>query len=262
MSDRKKLLSEQAIDNVRRWFDENGRGTAVIGISGGKDSAVVAGLCVRALGKDRVVGVLMPDGTQADIEDSRKVVSELGIRHLEANVGEACKAMRSCIGKAFQEWSGTGAFGPVQGVSPAAMINVPPRERMTALYTIAQTISELNGEHAAVIGTGNKAESMVGYCTKGGDDKSDMDPIGDYWVSEVLRIGDELGYYPDIIHKAPADGLCGRTDEDRLGFGYDQVEMAFTGREAELPPEILEKILRMHRLSEHKRRPVEVFRRA
>ena len=258
-----KALRDELVRYIEKWFMENGRGTAVIGISGGKDSAVVAGLCFEALGRDRVVGVLMPDGNQADISDSYRVCDTLGIRRMTADVGAACAALKACADAALGSYGWYALNGGrAMSASDGALINVPPRARMTILYTVAQSLSEFQGEHAAVIGTGNKSERMVGYFTKGGDGMCDMNPIGDLWAEEVVAVGETMGRYLEVIHKAPSDGLCGQTDEDRLGFTYEQERLVLSGHASELPRDVVRKILAMRDRSEHKRRLPDMYVRA
>lgn len=242
-------LSEKLIQWTKNWFEENNRETAVIGISGGKDSAVVAAVCKEALGEKQVMGILMPNGEQADICDARQVAWELGIYSGVANIRPAYDAILRCVEEAIG-----------RPASEGARINIAPRLRMMLLYAIAQTISEAEGAKACVVGTGNLAEKKVGYTTKWGDAASDVNPIGELWVDEVIQAGDELGYYPDVVHKAPADGLCGETDEDRMGFSYADVKKVFTAKE-DVPVSILQKILRMNEASKHKRNPIASYQR-
>ena len=234
------MLAKHIIQWIQGWFNENNRKTAVIGISGGKDSAVVAGLCKEALGEQNVFGIMMPHGEQKDISDSEQVISELGINSGCANIKPVSDAMLQCVEEAIG-----------MPASEGAKINIAPRLRMTLLYTIAQTLSETNKAKACVMGTGNRGEAEVGYTTKWGDAASDINPIRNLWVDEVLQAGDELGYFPDIIHKAPSDGLCGKSDEERLGFSYDDVKALFTGHK--VPEDIRDKILAAHCASVHKR---------
>lgn len=193
------------VEWLRSWFEENGKGcNAVIGISGGKDSSVVAALCVRALGKDRVVGVLMPNHEQSDISDAKKLCEVLGIRHFVVNIGPAVDALRESIGTATHN----------SVVSDQSRINMPPRIRMTTLYAISQSV---NGR---VINTCNLSEDWVGYSTKYGDAAGDVSPLANLTVTEVKQIGKFLGLPLELVDKAPSDGLCGKTDEDNLGFRY------------------------------------------
>lgn len=256
-----KSLSARVVEWTREWFRNNGRETAVIGISGGKDSAVVAGICAAALGSEHVVGVMMPNGVQADLDDSKRVIGSLGIRGMEVNIAGMCEAGLSSMNKAVKLATDAGILDPerAKGVTRDAYINMQPRIRMTVLYTIAQSLSGPGGMKACVVGTGNKAESMVGYTTKGGDAMCDMDPIGDMWVDEVVRVGDELGVCHDVVHKVPSDGLCGQSDEDRLGFTYDEVKRVFTGKAGDVPEETVERVMGMSSASAHKRRMPDVF---
>ncbi len=190
---------------IRDWFAENGpKADAVIGLSGGKDSTIVAALLVRALGKDRVVGVLMPDGEQKDIADSMKVAEILGIRSYVVNIHEAVQGELNALKAAGIE------------AGKDAVINTPPRIRMTTLYAIAQSLP-CGGR---VTNTCNRSEDYVGYSTKYGDAAGDFSPCADYLVCEMLQIGDALGLPSDLIHKTPSDGLSGMSDEDKLGFTY------------------------------------------
>ena len=202
----------EAKDNIikwiRDWFDVNGKDcNAVIGISGGKDSSIVATLCVEALGKDRVIGVLMPQGEQSDIKVAKEVVELLGIQSYEINIENAVNSI----------------VNPIRYVnnipfSKQAKINLPARIRMATLFAVAQS---LNGR---VIGTANLSETVVGYYTLGGDSVSAMFPIKDYTVTEVQLIGVALNLPEHIIYKVPEDGLSGKTDEDNLGFSYEVLD--------------------------------------
>ena len=238
-----KTLAEIAVEKTARWFTANQRQTAVIGISGGKDSAVAAAICAKALGPEHVVGVLMPDGEQADIQDSIDLAKSLGIRYMILNIHDSVKGITTSLVPGGYEDEGTHVI-----LTQEAHINIMPRIRMTVLYAVAQSLNE----HAVVIGTGNAAEIYVGYTTKWGDSASDFNPLKNLWVHQVINIGAELGVLDKVPHKAPSDGLCGSSDEQRLGFTYDQVYMVATGS-GEVPPEIEEKIRARHTMSEHKR---------
>lgn len=202
-----KEVKDQVVQWIRDWFEENGPGcNAVIGISGGKDSSIVAGLCVEALGRDRVIGITMPNGVQKDISDSMKLINHLGIRYYNVNIGEAYKALMGEVEKELRSQN--------TEVSSQTIINMPPRLRMTTLYAISQS---MNGR---VANTCNLSEDWVGYSTRYGDAAGDFSPLGGLTVQEVKAIGKELGLPIDLVEKTPSDGLCGKSDEDNLGFTY------------------------------------------
>ena len=187
---------------IRQFFEENGKGcNAIVGISGGKDSSVVAALCAEALGKDRVIGVLMPSGKQEDIDCSYRLVNHLGIKHFEINVKDTIDALKKSIGEQIE-------------LSVQSVTNIPPRIRMTTLYAVSQC---LNGR---VANTCNLSEDYVGYATRYGDGAGDFAPIAKLTVKEVKEIGVILGLPDELVYKTPIDGLCGKTDEDNLGFTY------------------------------------------
>jgi len=185
------------------WFDQNGPGcNAVIGISGGKDSSVTAALCVKALGADRVIGVLMPNGDQYDIDVSEALVRHLGIRSFVVNIKDAYDGVVNAAKEAGVE------------LSNQSYINLAPRLRMSTLYAVSQSY---NGR---VINTCNLSEDWVGYSTRYGDSVGDVCPLGKLTVAEVKEMGTYLGLPDMFVHKVPSDGLCGKTDEDNLGFTY------------------------------------------
>jgi len=198
-----KQVKEDLVNWLNRWFADNGPGcNAVIGISGGKDSSVCAALCVEALGEDRVIGVLMPNGVQSDIADSRQLVEYLGIQNVTINIADAVSAVRTQLKEADIE------------VSEQTEINLPPRIRMSVLYAVSQS---MNGR---VINTCNLSEDWVGYSTRYGDSAGDVSLLGKLTVQEVKSLGRELGLPENLVDKAPSDGLCGNTDEQKLGFAY------------------------------------------
>ncbi|MCF0136028.1 MAG: NAD(+) synthase [Lachnospiraceae bacterium] len=185
---------------IRQFFEENGPGcNAVIGISGGKDSSIICGLLVKALGRDRVIGVLMPNGIQPDIQVARDVVEFFGVRSYEVNIHEAVEGIKQAL--------------PFE-LSDQARINLSPRIRMSTLYAVSQCF---NGR---VVNTCNLSEDWVGYSTRYGDAAGDFSPCSHLTVQEMLQIGEWLGIPDYIVHKAPSDGLTGKTDEDNLGFTY------------------------------------------
>ncbi len=195
---------------IRDWFAENGPDSpAVLGISGGKDSSVVAALCAEALGRERVFGVLMPQGEQKDIADSLALVKHLGIPYAAVNVGPAVEAVTAAVGEAFAAVPQAPA-----GLSQQAKVNLPPRIRMSTVYAVSQT---LNGR---VANTCNLSEDWVGYSTRYGDSVGDFSPLSMLTTDEVIAIGKACGLPAYLVEKTPSDGLCGKTDEDNLGFTY------------------------------------------
>ena len=196
-----KEMKDRCVRWIREWFEKNGAGcNAVVGISGGKDSSVVAALCVEALGKDRVIGVLMPCGVQGDIDMARKLVNFLEIKNYEVNIKAALDGI-------------LGALPDIE-ISTQSKTNLPPRIRMTVLYAVSQSV---NGR---VANTCNLSEDWVGYSTRYGDSVGDFSPLSRLTVTEVKAIGRELGLPADLVDKVPIDGLCGKTDEENLGFTY------------------------------------------
>lgn len=202
-----KKVKDQVVQWIRDWFEENGPGCkAVIGISGGKDSSIVAALCVEALGRERVIGVTMPNGVQKDISDSMKLINHLGIAYCCINIGDTYNTLIKEVGAQLQ--------GLGKEVSNQTIINMPPRLRMTSLYAVSQSV---NGR---VANTCNLSEDWIGYSTRYGDAAGDFSPLGSLTVQEVKAIGKELGLPLELVEKTPSDGLCGKSDEDNLGFTY------------------------------------------
>ena len=191
-----RKTKEALIVWIRAWFEKNGRDcNAVIGISGGKDSSVCAALCVEALGRDRVIGVLMPNGTQSDIADSRQLIEHLGIRSVTLNIAGAVDAIHTQLRAARID------------ATAQTEINLPPRVRMSVLYAVSQS---MNGR---VINTCNLSEDWVGYSTRYGDSAGDVSLLGKLTVQEVKALGREMGLPENLVEKTPSDGLCGSTDE-------------------------------------------------
>ncbi|MCC8196849.1 MAG: NAD(+) synthase [Ruminococcus sp.] len=230
--------AEACIDWIRDWFEKNGKDcNAVLGISGGKDSSVTAALLVKALGKERVIGVLMPQGEQFDIGYSRELCEILDIRNIEVNIGETVEALKKSLG-----------FEP----SVATLTNIPPRVRMTVLYAIAQS------NNGRVANTCNLSEDWVGYATLYGDGAGDFGPISNFTVQEVKAIGRYLGLPEKFIEKPPLDGLCGKTDEDNLGFTYKALD-DYIREGIEPEPETKAKIDRLNRLNQFKLKRFDTF---
>lgn len=211
-----KQIKDELVQWIRDWFAQNGpECNAVVGVSAGKDSSVVAALCVEALGKDRVIGVMMPHGGQNDIDKSYELVEHLDIRHLVADIEEAYYAILDEI--IYGTYNRREDFGDFR-VSDQTKTNLPPRIRMSMLYAISQS---LNGR---VSNNCNLSEDWVGYSTRWGDSVGDFAPLANLTVTEVKAIGYELGLPTELIEKVPSDGLCGKTDEDKLGFTYEVLD--------------------------------------
>ena len=250
---------QNRIDNLVKWIrtqvPEGGK--AVLGISGGKDSTIAAALCVRALGKENVVGVMMPNGLQRDIDDSKRVCELLGIYSLEVNIQEAYVGILDNIATALN----LNATGPRDGflsVHNNGMIrtNLPARLRMSTLYAVAALYP-----NSRVVNTCNASEDYVGYSTKYGDAAGDFSPLGDLTVREILAIGDALGLPYNLVHKAPSDGMCGKTDEDNLGFTYEQLDDFIEGQYDKVPNDVFERIVKLHKATRHKYRPIPTYER-
>lgn len=217
-----KKLKDEIVNKIKTWWDANkGSGPAVIGISGGKDSTVVAGLLCAAIGRENVLGVMIPDGTQKDISDSKRVCEHLKINNVEVNIGAITLRFNELIhdiAKNHVEEARAGKFPRPIADFARRTTNIPPRVRMTLLYAIAQNYG------GRVIGTGNAAESYVGFCTLYGDLAGDFNPIKNLFVDEVIALGKMLKLPDDLVEKRPSDGLTDRTDEENLGFSYADVK--------------------------------------
>ena len=197
-------VKNDCIQWIRDFFEENGKGcNAVVGISGGKDSSIVAALCVEALGRDRVIGVLMPNGVQADIDMAKLLVNHLGIKHYIINIKDAVEGLKKSI--------------PFE-LSEQSRINLPSRIRMSTLYAVSQS------HNGRVANTCNLSEDWVGYSTRYGDSVGDFSPCSHLTVQEMKQIGRLLGLPDVLIDKVPIDGLSGKTDEDNLGFTYAELD--------------------------------------
>ena len=199
-------IKNECVQWIRDFFENNGKGcNAVVGISGGKDSSVAAALCVEALGKDRVIGVLMPCGEQHDIDMAQLLVDHLDIKHYIINVKDAVDGIINNLPAELD-------------ITPQTIQNVPPRVRMSTLYAVSQSV---NGR---VVNTCNLSEDWVGYSTRYGDSVGDFSPMSFLTVTEVKAIGRVLGLPDVLVDKTPIDGLCGKTDEENLGFTYAELD--------------------------------------
>lgn len=232
-------ITEQCVQWIRTFFADNGKDcNAIVGISGGKDSSVVAALCAEALGKERVIGVLMPCGQQSDIDMAYLLVDHLGIRRLEINIEKTVAAALESLGDI--------------PVTTQTRINLPPRIRMATLYAVGQS---MNGR---VANTCNLSEDYVGYATRYGDGAGDFSPLAHLTVTEVRAIGRVLELPQVLIDKPPIDGLCGKTDEENLGFTYDVLDRYIRTGEIE-EDAVREKIDRLHRQNLFKLLPMPAF---
>ena len=228
---------------IQNFFENNGKDcNAIIGISGGKDSSVAAALCVEALGKDRVIGVLMPNGEQSDIDDAIAVVNHLGIQYHKINIRTIVNSFYFSVDLELTP------FRP----SEQAKINLPPRIRMAMLYFVSQS---LNGR---VVCTDNASEAYIGYSTRWGDNVGDFSPLVNFTSDEVVAIGDALGLPYELTHKTPSDGLCGKTDEDNFGFTYEVLNKYILTGECE-DEEIKTKIDNLHKKNLFKTQPIPSF---
>lgn len=228
------------LDWMRAQIKACGGKTAVIGISGGKDSSVTAALSVAAYGRENVVGVLMPDGVQPDIDYSNGLVDVLGIPHVTINIHDAVQGVLREMERV--------------GLTPSRQttVNLPSRIRMATLYAVAQTLPG-----GIVINTSNLSEDWVGYCTLYGDSAGAFSPLGMYTTEEVIALGAELGLPERFLIKPPSDGLTGKTDEDNLGFTYHAVNEYI--RKGEVDPAIKEQIDRKHKVSRFKFQTLPVY---
>lgn len=219
--------THDCVNWIQNWFELNGKGcNAVVGISGGKDSSVVAALLCKALGSDRVIGVLMPNGNQQDIDCAHLLCDHLKIKNYVYNIAKMQEAFHTSLPEGFV-------------TSNASEVNLLPRIRMTALYYISQS---LNGR---VANTCNLSEDYVGYSTRYGDSVGDFSPCSNFTVREVKAIGRYLGLPEKLVDKPPIDGLCGKTDEDNLGFTYEVLDTYI--RDGIIPEKsIKDKIDRLH----------------
>ena len=199
-------VKNECVEWIKDFFEQNGKDcNAVVGISGGKDSSIVAALCVEALGKDRVIGVLMPCGEQHDIDCARQLVEHLGIKNYTVNIKDTVDGLMNNL--------------PVDlEITPQTVQNIPPRVRMTTLYAVSQSV---NGR---VANTCNLSEDWVGYSTRYGDSVGDFSPCSNLTVAEMKQIGHILGLPENLVEKTPIDGLCGKTDEENLGFTYAELD--------------------------------------
>ena len=205
-------VTGDCIQWIREWFEENGKNcNAVIGVSGGKDSLIVAKLCVEALGADRVIGVMMPNGVQKDISDSIRICKLLGIKNYTINI-------ENSVNSILKEMNESGIE-----ITEQTKTNLPARIRMSTLYAVSQS------NNGRVSNNCNKSEDTMGYSTRYGDAAGDFSPLSELTTVEIVEIGDYLGLPYDLVHKTPIDGLNTNTDgsyvtdEQSMGVSYDDI---------------------------------------
>ena len=221
-------VKNECVNWIREFFENNGKDcNAIVGISGGKDSSIVAALCVEALGRDRVIGVLMPCGEQADIDKALLLVDFLKIKHYIINIKDAVDGLTKSIPFELSEQSVT---------------NLPPRIRMSTLYAVSQS------HNGRVANTCNLSEDWVGYSTRYGDSVGDFSPCSNITVDEMKQIGRLLGLSDELVDKVPTDGLCGKTDEEKLGFTYAELDRYIRTGEIDNPVS-KERIDRLHKMN-------------
>ena len=248
-------ITKELINWVKGYFADNGNGYAVIGISGGKDSTIVAAVLKEAIGSDKIIAVMMPCGEQSDISDSYAVCDHLGIpkcNRLEVNIGDAFMNLKNeiiCGGTV--DLMNNRADMVVN--NPIINTNLPSRLRMCTLYSVAAMYP-----NARVVNTSNASERYIGYSTKWGDGVGDFSPLGNLTVREVLQIGDDLGLPYPLVHKTPSDGMSGKSDEEKIGFTYEELDDFLLGiREPDVDTK--GKIMRLHTVNKHKTSPMPMF---
>ena len=227
---------------IRDWFEVNGPGcNVIVGVSGGKDSSIAAALCAEALGKDRVIGVMMPNGEQSDIDMAKLLVDHLGIENYTINIKGAFDSVISEIKAA--------------GLEPSkdTIINLPPRLRMSTLYAVCQS------RNGRVVNTCNLSEDWVGYSTRYGDSVGDFSPMSCFTTAEIRAMGRVLGLPEVLIEKVPSDGLSGMSDEDKLGFTYAVLDRYIRTGEIE-DPATKERIDSLHKKNLFKLRFMDCFK--
>lgn len=231
-------VKNECVQWIRDFFEKNGKGcNAVVGISGGKDSSIVAALCVEALGRERVIGVLMPNGEQADIDKALMLVDFLKIKHYIVNIKDAVDGLIKSI--------------PFE-LSEQSLTNLPPRIRMSTLYAVSQS------NNGRVANTCNLSEDWVGYSTRYGDSVGDFSPCSNITVDEMKQIGRLIGLPAELVDKVPTDGLCGKTDEEKLGFTYAELDRYIRTGEIDNPVS-KERIDRLHKLNLFKLELMPIF---
>ena len=237
-----KEQTEKVIGFIRDYYKKNNLKGAILGISGGKDSGVVAGLFARALGAENVIGVTMPCHSKREDKTDAKLISDYyGFELIDMDLTNTFDSFKNEVVK-------LGDF--TEEEEKNSDINLKPRLRMATLYYLAALYSEVRGGTYLVAGTSNKCELYVGYFTKGGDSVHDISPIADFTVDEVIAIGEYIGVPEKVLYKKPSDGLSNQSDEDKLGVSYKNIAKVIQGEEVE--KEVYEKVKKLHDNNAHK----------
>ena len=247
-------MKDRVIEWIKAYFRDNGDGYAIIGISGGKDSTICAALLKEAIGAERIIAVMMPNGQQVDIDDSYAVCDFLKIpeeNRFEVNIEDAFKSIKNEVYAGCSQY----AIWHKSTVEDNDIVktNLPSRLRMSVLYTVAAFY-----DNARVCNTSNASERYIGYSTKWGDGVGDFSPLANLTVREVLKIGDELALPAYLVYKEPSDGMSGKSDAEKLGFSYEELD-ALLLENAGIGIEKEEKIHRLHRINKHKTEPIPMF---
>ena len=248
-----KHITDECISWIKLYAHEANMKRAIIGISGGKDSYVAAALCCEAIGRENVIGVIMPNGIMKDWEDAEYVCNDLDIMHFTVDISSAYNGVIDAIEHGVNRANSNGRY---LSVSANAAINIAPRIRMTTLYALGQTLG------CRVCGTGNLSEKTVGYFTKWGDGACDFNPLGNMTSDEVIEVGRQMGLSERILSKTPNDGLSGQSDEEKLGISYKDINEYITNAdEFRLSnPDVYENIKRLELKSWHKNSPIPYYR--
>ena len=237
-----KKETERIIEFIRDYYQKNNLKGAVLGISGGKDSGVVAGLMCEAIGKEDVDGVTLPCHSKpADREDALLVSEKFGFEMLNIDLTETYESFKKQVAL-------LGDFSEEE--THNSDINIKPRLRMASVYYLAALLSATKGGTYIVPGTSNACELYVGYFTKGGDSVYDIAPIYGLTVEEVIKVGEVIGVPEKVLYRAPDDGLSGLTDEQKMGVKYADIAKVINGEEVDKAEK--EKIENLHRKAAHK----------
>lgn len=234
---------ENIVQFVRNYFSEHKLGGAVIGLSGGKDSAVVLALLHLALGKENVVALTLPCHSKNEDRSLADVVAKrYGVKVVNVDLSSTYDSEVETIAKSFKA---------TDEELLNSNINLKPRLRTSVLYYFAAALSQVHKKPYIVVGTSNKCELYVGYFTKGGDNVYDLSLIADFDVQEVIKLGEVLGVPAEVLYRAPSDGISGSTDEEKLGVTYKDISKYINDPNS-VEKEVGAKIKKLHESNFHK----------